>query len=27
MENDNSTTHNLVENISGSVVCYDNVTL
>ena len=25
MENDNSTTHNLVENISGSVVCFDNI--
>jgi len=24
MENDNSTTHNLIENITGSVVCYDN---
>lgn len=24
MENDNSTTHNLIENIYGSVVCYDN---
>lgn len=25
MENDNSTTRNLVENITGSVVCYDNI--
>ncbi|MCX6309371.1 MAG: Ig-like domain-containing protein [Bacteroidia bacterium] len=25
MENDNSTLHNLVENCSGSVVCYDNI--
>jgi len=24
MENDNSTTHNLIRNISGSVICYDN---
>lgn len=24
MENDNSETHNLIENIYGSVVCYDN---
>ncbi len=24
MENDNSTTHNLIENITGSVICYDN---
>jgi len=25
MENDNSTLHNIVENVSGSVVCYDNI--
>jgi len=25
MENDNSTLHNIVENIAGSVVCYDNI--
>ncbi|MCU0473123.1 MAG: T9SS type A sorting domain-containing protein [Bacteroidales bacterium] len=24
MENDNSTSHNLIENITGSVVCFDN---
>ncbi len=24
MENDNSTSHNLIENITGSVICYDN---
>ena len=24
MENDNSTAHNLIENITGSVICYDN---
>lgn len=24
MENDNSSTHNLIQNITGSVICYDN---
>jgi hypothetical protein len=24
MENDNSTSHNLIENITGSAICYDN---
>jgi len=24
MENDNSSSHNLIENVSGSLVCYDN---